>query len=223
MINGKKRAGKDFFADAIIDKKFTKIAVAFKLKEIAYEIADKDYNVMEEYKNNNIPFEIDIDSFEIRFRKALIKHYMYAKYDDNTIIEYIENFNVRSLPIFIDGYTKVDARLFLQYMNIFKKIFLNDNIWIDYTVELINQTKGNIVISDFRFPYEYDVLSENFTKVMTAKVIGKNYYDQDGYDNHSSETSLNSFEFDYHINNTIWDEQLLELQVSLLIKELKGK
>ncbi len=223
MINGKKRAGKDFFADSIINKNFTKIAVAFKLKEIAYEIAGKEYDVMEEYKNNNVPFEIDIEDFDIKFRKALIKHYRYAKYDDNNIIEFIESFNVRSLPIFVDGYEKVDARLFLQHMNIFKNIFFNDNIWIDYTVDLIKSTKGNIVISDFRFPYEYEALSDNFTKVITAKVIGKNYYDVDEYDNHSSETSLNDFEFDYHINNTIWNEELLELQASLLIQELKGK
>jgi len=222
LINGKKRAGKDFFADKIISKKFTKIAVAFKLKEFACQIANIDYTTMEELKNTNHYFEVDYSEFEKNFRVALIEHYRFAKYDDNSIIEKIEMFNVKNLPIWIDD-SKVDARLFLQHMNIFKEVFYNPDIWIDYTVDFIKKVKGNIVISDFRFPNEYLKIDQEFDNVITAKIIGKNYYNIDAYDNHVSETSLNSFEFDYHINNTIWNERLLELQADLIVDEFKNR
>ena len=224
LVNGKKRAGKDFFSDKVISQGFTKIAVAFKLKEFACEIANIEYAEMEDLKNEGLSFKVDSD-FNIAFKESLIAHYNYMKYDDATIMDNIEAFDVDRLPIWVGDAQKdaqVDARLFLQYMNIFKEIFFEPDIWINYTVDKIKETPGNIIISDFRFPNEFSCIKDEFDNTYTVKVIGKNFYEHDEYDSHVSERSLDSFEFDYHINNTIWDEISLNAQLKGLLREINN-
>ena len=224
MVNGKKRAGKDFFSDMLVEKSFTKLSIAQILKDIACKIVDIDFNIMEDLKNNETYFKIDKQIFQEKFKEALYK--MQQNYDtsiDNTI----QNFKISSLDIFIDNdsksqIVKVDARKYLQNMNIFKIIFDDDDIWIKSLLEKMHQISGNIVISDFRFPNEFLAVRNEFKddNLISVKVIGKNYYSIDKYDNHLSETSLDNWIFDYHINNTIWHNGSLFWQVNGLLQEL---
>ena len=117
----------------------------------------------------------------------------------------------------------IDARVFLQYIGgIWKQVFY-DGIWADLCINAVKKEKGNVVISDFRYPSEYTSMDNKFDNITSIKVLGKNLYETDKYDNHSSETSLNDFKFDYHINNTIWSDASLTCQIKALLAEVQGE
>lgn len=224
MINGKKRAGKDFLSDMLIKKSFTKLSIARSLKDFACEIVDIDFDTMEDLKNNEDYFEIDIYEFQNKFKNAL---YKMQQFYDNSTTEEIHKFKISSLDIFIDKESeshivKVDARKYLQNMNIFKIIFNDDDIWINLLLKVMYTISGDIVIADFRFPNEFKATRNKFKddNLISVKIIGKNYYSIDKYDNHPSETSLNNWKFDYHINNTIWHNGSLFWQMTGLLQEL---
>jgi hypothetical protein len=228
LINGKKRSGKDFISDLLIKEcNFIKFSIASSLKKIACEIAGISYEEMEDLKNNNKSFKVNKNDFKQRFQDA-IKHMKDYYNMDNIIIKRTEDFEISDLGSWlkIDDTLNVDARKFLQNMNIFKFLFNDENIWINllYTKILKLEDEHNIIISDFRFPNEYTALEKlHDFKITAIKIIGKNLYDVDQYDTHKSETSLNDWEFNYHINNTIWDEESINSQLKGLIKELDIK
>lgn len=56
----------------------------------------------------------------------------------------------------------------------------------------------NIVITDFRFPYEYNKLKEKYNDIITV-LIQRDVKNK--YTNNFSENSLNDFNFDYIIDN----------------------
>jgi len=222
LINGKKRSGKDNFADILVNqKKFTKISIAQSLKLTASRIVNISVDEIDNLKDNCLSFSFDEQEFTTGFIFELIK--FSKKYNMTAEMKKrLASFNIKQLDIFIevDGVQKIDARRFLQNMNVFKTIFDDEDIWINQTIDKINQLNGDIVISDFRFPNECTRIKECFENVTTIKIIGKNFYDMDEYDNHSSETSLNDWKFDYHINNTIWIESSLFWQITALLQEL---
>ncbi len=226
LVNGKKRAGKDFFSDLVCEKDFEKVAFAKKLKDIACSIVNIDYDEMEDLKNDGKSFQIDAYNFEQNFRNALREMYKELRVLNPGIKDIIEKFDPSALSIHAEDrdfdILTIDARLFLQHMNVFKIIFNDDDIWANVAGNTIDGIDHNVIVSDFRFPNEATTIIEKFGKenVTTVKVIGKNLYDHDEYDNHSSERALDDFEFDYHINNTFWDEESLRSQVIGLLKEI---
>lgn len=218
MVNGKKRSGKDYTSDMFVDKGFIKLSIAMGLKDRACKIAGIDFDTMEELKNEELSFEAD-DGFKERFKDSLylMNNDIYNSDDSEHRIDIL---NVGSIPFWNSDGT-VDARKFLQNMNVFKDVFKDDNIWINLLIHEIKvHHKGDIIIADFRFPNEHTSMVEAFGKITTMKVIGKNYYDVDKYDNHSSETSLNDWKFDYHFNNTIWHSGVVFWQVQGLLQTL---
>ena len=227
MTNGKKRAGKDYFADQLIKKGFVKLSIAKGLKDLACKIAGIDYDTMEELKNEGKSFKVNLDDFQKNFQTEL--RAMLSFYNNDIDIFYIINkvdeFRVwEVVDVFIDNNeienTWVDARKFLQNMNIFKIIFNDDDIWINMVIREMQKIDEDIVLADFRFPNEYAAVAKAFDGVVSVKVIGKNLYEKDEYDNHISETSLNDWEFDYHINNTFWHSGSMFWQVQGLLQTL---
>lgn len=236
MIGGKKRSGKDFVSSIITKNyNFTNVALALKLKLNACFIAGKTYQQMEDMKNNGESFTITWDGFKDRLFESIRRTYeqdIKLQFPDLITKDELE-FNINSTPIEItctrdkNDYNLVtfDARVFLQEIGGFWKTIFNDyQIWakllVSQITEVIANEGKNIIITDFRYPYEKDLINKYFHKVTTVKIIGKNLYHKDQYDNHSSETALNDFPFDYHINNTIWNDRSLNAQIDGLINEI---
>jgi len=74
------------------------------------------------------------------------------------------------------------------------------NYWCKAVVDTINEdASDNFVITDFRYPNEFDYISKNVknSKVSTILVIRSDAQ----VINHHSETSLNDFKFDHIIYN----------------------
>ena len=232
MVNGKKRAGKDFFSDILCQRfDFTKVALARKLKDAACGIAEISFDEMEDLKNSGGSFVIPYSVFLCNIKEELWKSFnelhtgevqeetydkfrtMVSECDYDTIVHNINNENM----------CEFDARVFLQEMGmIWKTVFEDNQIWAKLCLAAVASTDKNVVISDFRYPYELDMVAEHYLNVTSVKVIGKNLYDSDQYDQHSSETALNDYKFQYHINNTFWHVPSLEEQVNGLMSEING-
>jgi len=133
LLNGKKRSGKDFTADLLVNKKFTKISVAEKLKNIACRIADVSYDKIEDLKNNNQSFNVDKDLFVIRFEKEL-KQLWEKEYSFLKKLNYQDISKIFLTEENVNGTYKINARKFLQDINIFKIIFNDEDIWIKFTI-----------------------------------------------------------------------------------------
>lgn len=94
---------------------------------------------------------------------------------------------------------KVTPRKILQKIGteLFRNNF-NDNIWILSLIRKINDkinSKKNIIITDIRFNNEYEYLKNlNFLFVKISNNNIKNL-------NHSSESYINDFKYDYLIEN----------------------
>ncbi len=75
---------------------------------------------------------------------------------------------------------------------------INESFFADtIRFKIDKSTKFNYVISDFRFPIEYNVLSENFNNVTTVRIdrnLNNGIVDP-------SETQLENFKFDHVIEN----------------------
>lgn len=230
MINGKKRSGKDYFSDILVSKGYTKIALAKKLKDAACEAADIDYDLMEDMKNTGGKFAINYDKYCLRCTQALLNSAAELEIDDEKILEKIRKYDYYNLvPMEDDPEDKTrvifDARVFLQKIGETWKIALqNDNVWTDLLIKQIEKMpEDKIVVSDYRYPYEATGVQDAFQDaiVKTVKVLGKNMYDTDKYDTHSSETALNDAKFDYHINNTFWHDSSLFWQAMGLMQTIE--
>lgn len=227
MVNGKKRAGKDYISDIVCNNySFTKVALARKLKDAACSIAGITFDEMENLKNNELTFKITKQQYLTGCRAELLQSFEDLGYPGQHM-EFFEDainaFDFNSLQFTQFGNDFVfDARVFLQEMGgIWKVVFEDNQIWAKLSIAAIDAVDGDVIISDFRYPYEETLIAEHYKNVTTIKVLGKNLYETDGYDQHSSETALNDYHFDYHINNTIWDENSLIYQVDGLMKELR--
>lgn len=224
LINGKKRSGKDFVSDSFVKKGFVKLSIAKTLKELASDIGEISYDELEKLKNEKGSFTINREKFEENFNDMLLSFYKNLEAPDEKVFINITVFRIKDLPIYSkeekDDMLTIDARLLLQHMNIFKIIFNDDDIWVKETIKKIKKIQDNVIISDFRFPNEFISINKNFDNVYSVKIIGKNYYDKDEYDNHLSETSLDDWKFDYHLNNTIWIESSIFWQMISLLQEI---
>ena len=91
-----------------------------------------------------------------------------------------------------------------------KPVF-GDNIW----AELIEGSNRKI-IPDFRFPEEYQTIKSNFGEVVTVFVEGG-----ETNDNHSSETALKDFNFDFIIDNR--EKNDISDQIEILVNFIKDR
>lgn len=232
LMAGKKRAGKDFASDILCNAhSFKKVAFARKIKEAACAISGLTYDELEYLKNEKKEFIVVIEDYYNRVKEQLWVSYNELYPNDGTS-EY-ENFK-NNLALFdFDSLTHgtiahkhsyiFDARIFLQEMGgMWKVIFNDEQIWAKLAIAEMLSIKEDIIISDFRYPQEFELVFKYFPNVSTVKLIGKNCYESDEYDKHSSETALNNYRFNYQLNNTIWQPEVLPGQISGLLKEINN-
>ena len=93
-----------------------------------------------------------------------------------------------------------------------KDLFGKD-FWINQIINDIESSKEDyIIISDFRFLIEYETLVKYFgkDKIVSLHIQDKNLENFENNDTHISENNLKGFEFDYVIDNSIKDPEILE-------------
>ena len=95
---------------------------------------------------------------------------------------------------------------------------INSNIFVNIAENKINNTNGNIIISDLRFPNEYHMLKKNnFILIRISRNNSINNNNPTNVDilnqkqkKHRSEILLDDFNFDYYIDNNGTIEELYE-------------
>lgn len=76
------------------------------------------------------------------------------------------------------------------------------NIWAEYVAYKISKfPSSKFVITDFRFPNEYDAIKQICGSTATVVTIRIDRPNRTAVNEHVSETALNDFKFDYVINN----------------------
>lgn len=104
-----------------------------------------------------------------------------------------------------NGEKDVTGRAVLQAIGEFGRM-IDENFWvsfIDWELERIKLWAGIKVITDFRYPNEYNKLHKNYPHIFTIKIIRENHNNEltEEQKKHKSETALNNFKFDYVIIN----------------------
>ena len=148
--------------------------------------------------------------------KTIIKETFGITYEE---LDYWKNNRPK---IILPNSSLIDFREILQRFGTeaMKPIF-GDNIWARLVVEEILKTNAEyIIISDFRFLIEYEEMKKYFD-VVTLHILDKNNIDLK--DKHSSENELNNFEFDYIIDNTKKDPDILKDYLQSFIDIKLGK
>lgn len=127
-----------------------------------------------------------------------------------------------------DGKKDTKGRRLLQQIGAVGREYDKD-IWANKVVEAIKNFEylqmpyleshygGEFiaVITDFRFPNEYEVIKRNFDNVKTYKIVGRQaYLGENAKD--VSETSLDNFQFDGIIDNSSYKSSLVEKAKQLL-------
>ena len=228
LIHGKKGSGKDYITSLITSwhrRKFKRVAFADNLKYYISIVTGLSINEFDYLKDNKLTFDISVQDFNTKvidaFQVAIMK-YNLCNIHQKAILDELDKL---TYEINNDILTFKARRFIQEFGTIFKRLFNDPYIWVLFCSNEISEISNNIVISDFRYPAEFEKLKEVFINdnIITIKVIGKNYYEKDEFDNDSSETALNDFQFDYHFNNTIWDDRILLAQVNGLINEIKSK
>lgn len=112
-----------------------------------------------------------------------------------------------------------DFRTILQRLGTeaMKKQFGND-IWGELFIKKISELPPSvIVVPDFRFEREWEMLSELFD-VVTIRIEDKNIKPEA----HISETALDEFDFDFRIDNTAKNNHF-KIPTSHFLEELRSK
>ncbi len=246
MIAGKKRAGKDEMTKVVkkylkrAGYKVNKLSLASALKDLAHVVSELSLKEIDILKNKEEQFIISVDKYETNMIKGILdifKNYGHLfnftkdmeldefklcfnickiREDDFSIIEEFD-FKGTNEP-----FLRIDTRKFLQHLNIAKKIFMDEDIWVKILIEKNKHKKGINIISDYRFPNEkVRFISESYI-VNTIKVIGKNFFDEE-IDLHVSETALNNESFDYVINNMIYNKKSINTQIKAILTVMLRK
>jgi len=116
---------------------------------------------------------------------------------------------------FIDKYWKVTPREILQFVGteLFRNQLKNlipdveENIWVKVLENKIKNVRGNIVISDVRFPNEVDMIKKLNGKII--KIIRPNL-ENNTLSNHISENLDTDYDYDYIIINDKGIDDLYE-------------
>lgn len=70
-------------------------------------------------------------------------------------------------------------------------------VWKQRGIDFVDESKSDVVIiTDFRFPIEF------INPSTTINIVNDDVVDANNSDNHSSENSMNDYDFDYILNNT---------------------
>ncbi len=217
LVGGRRRAGKDTVCDILVDQfnnssnNFNKFSFAHAVKRSSSFISDISVDELNNLKNDESGFIIDLNVIINRFKTDVMNTYLrYSKYINATkteLLNNLENWN-ENIPIkdrIDDNLVNIDARNFLVYVaETYKDLYNDSEAWGKILFKEINNVSGNIVISDFRFMHEINTFIENCdenTIIKTVKIKGLDKEHNDNYDNAISETELNDYKFNYIVDN----------------------
>ena len=118
---------------------------------------------------------------------------------------FADNLKTMARSLGWDGKKDERGRLFLQQLGKVGRNY-NPDVWAKFVEwqirdELLDTHNNLFVIPDFRFPNEYRVLHRHWDNIITIKLIGR-ASDLGNNANDVSEHSLESFKFDYTIDNS---------------------
>lgn len=100
-----------------------------------------------------------------------------------------------------DGNKDTKGRKFLQDLGQVARAY-NKNVWADIVANDIDACGHSIVvITDFRFPNEAEVIKKHSSDVYTIRITGRNK-DLGENENDISEHALDDYKFDYYIDNS---------------------
>jgi len=172
LINGLKRSGKDTFGK-LLKEEFIKTGKTVKLLSFAAPMKEILSKV----------FEISIEELE-EFKNENVE--IYRQHPEDTKSYQITNFR------------KVLQNFGSEAM---KPIF-GDNVWVELLNKKVKTSEEDvIIITDFRFPSEYDQLDvKPYTIKIVRKSIGRSA------DPHISEKALDNFNF----NEIIYNDKTIE-------------
>lgn len=180
LINGKKRAGKDYVANILkaqMEKRGYKVAVvsfADPLKKVVAGTFGITLEELEEYKNNPQEYPIMIPAGERTFRQI----------DFRYILQMFGTEGAK--PVF------------------------GDDIWASLARDIVEKYFQDgfdiVIIPDFRFKIEFLSFSE--TRFLEDDIDVKTIYISNisipvNSDSHASETELDTFSFDIRMDNSI--------------------
>ena len=118
-----------------------------------------------------------------------------------------------------DGKKDERGRLFLQQLGAVGRQY-DPDVWAKFVRwqikdELLDTHNNIFVISDFRFPNEYKLLHKKWHNIITMNIVGR-ASDLGSNSNDVSEHSLESFKFDYIIDNSGTKDELQTKVLNIL-------
>jgi len=202
-ITGYKGAGKDTVADIILEyRDYQRFAFAEKLKVVCSYVfnIDREYFDIQSLKTS--PIEINFsDAMESRFRKSCRKDLGVDQNNCSTMYDLIK----KMLP------HDTDTREIMTIVggDIFRGMY-DDNVWLNFL------PTENVVVTDVRYPNEYDKV-KSYDGVI-IKVVNETQTDNDN--SHSSESHVEDMMPNYTILNNGTDIQSLIINVLKVLKEI---
>src|SRR5690606_34686704 len=86
---------------------------------------------------------------------------------------------------------------------------LGPNVWAQHVADQIAEVHQDVVITDFRFPHEADLIKGEFgvgdERVVTVRITRAGLVSTD---QHESETALDGYDFDWYVDNDSTPEAL---------------
>lgn len=252
MLGGKRRSGKDFSGEMLINLfGFKRVSFGEELKNHIYKLLGIDFSVGESMKNNDEIIKISFTDFSNSLDNMIKEMCVDQGVDYSVVEELYEEYNIEiSHDVCSDGFTScllkemkvlskfdvfeldiildINVRLALQWCASYMKKIFGDDVWAKYGLKkVLDCETDNVVITDFRFPYEDfsgflgTHLVDERLNIVTIEVLGKNRYHYDPLiDSHESETALKDYKFDYVLNNTVHGEpSILTVQLKAILNE----
>ena len=253
MLGGKRRSGKDFSGEMLINLfGFNRVSFGEELKNHIYHLLGIDFSVGESMKNNDESIKMSFTEFSNALDNMIKEMCIDQGVDYSTVDELYEQYNQKmGNATCADGFTfcllkemqvlsefdvfeqdiilDISVRLALQWCASYMKKIFGDDVWAKYGLRKVLECEtDNIVITDFRFPYEdfswaygYEGSDAEGLNIVTIEVLGKNRYHYDPLiDSHESETALKDYKFDYVLNNTVYgDPSILTVQLKSILNE----
>jgi hypothetical protein len=194
LINGLKGAGKNYLSEVIseLEESTKEFSIAAPAKKIIARTLDISENDLDTFKNDSEGYGVELKAYPNNQPQCTIEYLSFRNI--------LQNFAVDAM------------------METF-----GEKIWVTKCAEEV--IKSNYVfntVTDFRFPFEYEVFKDIADKlgfdVITINIFNK---ELENDDNHISENAMNDFKFDYTINNTGKPE--LKETMRLIMENIKSK
>jgi len=99
------------------------------------------------------------------------------------------------------------------------KKWFGDSVWVDVFLKQKFE-EDTIIITDWRFPVEYEKIKDKFSRVITVRVEDKNIINTDM---HSSETAIEDFLVDFRIDNSAKDDSVVSPLERIIEEVLKKR